>query len=116
MSRAREASLKLGGNGDPQSGTAHGSGSPRKRIPEIKFAVPYAASSVRAVPELPGVPVLEACPRSESGGPIHDAPTEPHWACKGRRFWKSVRGVYVCATCHSPADPALIAEWVEVTA
>ena len=31
--------------------------------------------------------------------------------CKGSIFWWSVHGVRVCATCHPPAAPWLVAKW-----
>jgi hypothetical protein len=34
------------------------------------------------------------------------------WTCGGSRWWASVHGALVCATCHSPADPFLVARWV----
>jgi hypothetical protein len=33
-------------------------------------------------------------------------------ACHSRRFWRSVHGVVVCAVCHPPAGPGLVAEWI----
>lgn len=35
------------------------------------------------------------------------------FACKERRFWRSVHGVVICATCHPPARPELVAEWLD---
>jgi TubC N-terminal docking domain len=34
------------------------------------------------------------------------------YSCRGHRFWLSVHGVTVCAVCHSPADPSLVAKWI----
>ena len=34
------------------------------------------------------------------------------YGCRGRRFWISVYGVTVCAICHPPPDPALVAAWL----
>lgn len=34
------------------------------------------------------------------------------YVCKGRRFWLSVHGVLVCARCHPPASPKLVARWI----
>ena len=34
-------------------------------------------------------------------------------ACRERRFWRSVYGVVVCGTCHPPAAPDLVTEWIE---
>lgn len=33
-------------------------------------------------------------------------------ACGGGRFWLSVHGAEVCATCHPPAAPHLVAAWI----
>lgn len=30
--------------------------------------------------------------------------------CRSDRFWESVHGATVCATCHPPADPALVVQ------
>lgn len=35
------------------------------------------------------------------------------WCCKGSRWWLSVYGVLVCATCHPPAVPELVARWLD---
>ena len=35
------------------------------------------------------------------------------FACKSVRFWQSIHGVTVCATCHPPAHPDLVARWLE---
>lgn len=35
------------------------------------------------------------------------------YACKGQRWWRSTAGRTVCATCHPPAAPGLVAEWRE---
>jgi hypothetical protein len=34
-------------------------------------------------------------------------------SCRGRRFWRSVYDVTICATCHPPAAPDLVAAWIE---
>ena len=34
------------------------------------------------------------------------------FACKERRFWRSIYGVVVCGTCHPPASPGRVAEWI----
>lgn len=41
-------------------------------------------------------------------------PTRPCYACGGRQWWRSVHGALVCATCHPPAAPELVAEVAEV--
>ncbi len=33
--------------------------------------------------------------------------------CHGTRFWRSVHGVVLCGTCHPPAAPELVAEWLD---
>ncbi len=33
-------------------------------------------------------------------------------ACRGTRFWVSIHGQEVCATCHPPASPDLVARWI----
>jgi hypothetical protein len=35
------------------------------------------------------------------------------WTCRSRRFWRSVHGRTVCARCHPPAVPELVAQWLE---
>ncbi len=35
--------------------------------------------------------------------------------CKDSQFWVSAYSVVICATCHLPADPSLVAEWIEFT-
>jgi hypothetical protein len=34
------------------------------------------------------------------------------YSCRGHRFWISVYGVAICATCHPPAAPSLVASWI----
>ena len=34
-------------------------------------------------------------------------------ACGGMRFWRSVNGALACGTCHPPATPNLVAEWID---
>lgn len=34
--------------------------------------------------------------------------------CQSRRFWRSIHGKTVCAFCHPPAVPQLVAEWIEL--
>lgn len=36
--------------------------------------------------------------------------------CAGHRAWRSIHGVITCATCHPPASPELVAEWIEGSA
>ena len=33
-------------------------------------------------------------------------------SCRGHRFWISVYRVTICAVCHPPPDPRLVAEWI----
>jgi hypothetical protein len=33
-------------------------------------------------------------------------------SCRGRHFWISVYKVTVCAVCHPPPDPSLVAKWI----
>jgi len=40
--------------------------------------------------------------------------TRPCCRCKSRRFWRSVHGSVVCGTCHPPASPELVEEWIEI--
>ncbi|TKB71604.1 MAG: DUF3854 domain-containing protein [Nitrospira sp.] len=39
---------------------------------------------------------------------------EACFSCKGIRFWESVHHLVSCTACHPPADPALVAEWIEI--
>ena len=34
------------------------------------------------------------------------------YACRERRFWRSIHGVVVCGTCHPPAAPRLVERWL----
>jgi hypothetical protein len=34
-------------------------------------------------------------------------------ACHETRYWISIHGVTVCGTCHPPAAPDLVTEWIE---
>jgi hypothetical protein len=34
------------------------------------------------------------------------------YCCGGRHWWLSVYGVLVCATCHPPVVPEMVARWV----
>lgn len=45
--------------------------------------------------------------------PAADHPPEVCHACGGRRFWRSVHDAVVCAACHPPANPALVADWID---
>jgi hypothetical protein len=40
--------------------------------------------------------------------------TESHacYNCYGRAFWRSTHGVVICAKCHPPAAPDLVAAWI----
>jgi hypothetical protein len=47
------------------------------------------------------------------GEPIRPKPAEICSCCEGRRWWRSVYGPHlICGTCHPPALPNLVAEWV----
>ncbi len=48
-------------------------------------------------------------PAAGAGGAI----PSPTCSCGGRRFWRSRQGATVCARCHPPAAPELVAEWIE---
>ena len=37
------------------------------------------------------------------------------YACRERHFWRSIHGVVICGTCHPPASPDLVAEWLEAS-
>ncbi len=36
------------------------------------------------------------------------------YICSGTRYWLSVYHALVCGICHPPADPSLVAEWIEL--
>lgn len=61
-----------------------------------------------------GATVLSVEPRQERDGPQQ---SETRWrrcpACRGTRFWRSIYNVIVCARCHPPAAPQLVAEWLD---
>lgn len=44
-----------------------------------------------------------------------NAALEPCHCCGGTRFWRSVYGLVICGTCHPPATPELVQEWVDFT-
>jgi hypothetical protein len=52
---------------------------------------------------------LEVLERLENEGALSVSPCP---CCKRRRFWRTVHRQVVCATCHPPASPALVAEWI----
>ena len=35
------------------------------------------------------------------------------FACKERRFWLSTHGATICAKCHPPGSPKLVARWID---
>jgi hypothetical protein len=53
---------------------------------------------------------------AESGGALsgEPLPTRPCYTCHSNRWWVSVNGPIVCATCHPPANPALVQCWYEL--
>ncbi len=44
---------------------------------------------------------------------VAERPAVARCTCHGTRFWRSVHGVVLCGTCHPPAAPALVAEWID---
>jgi hypothetical protein len=42
------------------------------------------------------------------------APTSTCWTCGVGRFWLSVHGQWVCATCHPPGSEDLVAERLQL--
>ena len=52
-----------------------------------------------------------SCLRSQDRAP---APGLICYSCKGTRFWLSIHGAAACATCHPPAAPNLVAEWIDI--
>lgn len=34
------------------------------------------------------------------------------FACRERRFWRSIHGRVVCGVCHPPAEPWLVERWL----
>jgi putative DNA primase/helicase len=43
------------------------------------------------------------------GAPLPD----PCRVCGGRRRWRSTHGRTICARCHPPGDPTMVAEWLD---
>ena len=99
-------------------------GTPRGRI--------WTAGELRDLISLPGIDrndiesigrlraafdaEIVAVERDESAAPSRptEATTPPACPnCHERRFWRSTQGVTVCGTCHPPASPELVAEWIE---
>ncbi len=58
------------------------------------------------------------CPRPNTG-PVANATVVSATrclVCGGTSFWRSASGKITCATCHPPATPALVAEWIDALA
>lgn len=63
--------------------------------------------------------------KREFNGPVEPAATPPaettqltdttkgYPCCGSSRFWRSIHGGTFCPTCHPPAHPDLITEWIE---
>jgi hypothetical protein len=50
---------------------------------------------------------------TESGDHLSsDTPPTPCFTCHASKFWRSIHGSTVCATCHPPARHDLVAEWL----
>jgi hypothetical protein len=51
------------------------------------------------------------------GKKVRVVPSRPRPAgactcCGGTRFWLSVQDALICGTCHPPANPSLVREWI----
>lgn len=92
------------------------------------FAAPLSAGGAGGgrEPPAPGPPerVLPVAVTSRSSGRSLTGPggitlalsLQPDgtcYCCKGSRWWLSVYGVLVCATCHPPAVPELVSRWID---
>jgi hypothetical protein len=44
-----------------------------------------------------------------------EADLRPCFCCKGVLFWQSLAGITICATCHPPASPDLVVEWIDTS-
>lgn len=52
---------------------------------------------------------------SQESTPIPDLRSKPCWRCHSQRFWLSVHGAVVCATCHPPASQQLVRQWIDIS-
>jgi hypothetical protein len=43
---------------------------------------------------------------------VRPSAPETCYACRGRRFWRRVEGPTVCAVCHPPPSPDVVAAWI----
>jgi hypothetical protein len=59
------------------------------------------------------VTLTNAPKAGEIANPAPTARPAKCMACQNRRFWRSVHGVVICAKCHPPAAPSLVAEWLD---
>ena len=46
-------------------------------------------------------------------GPRSPATSRPCPWCHHRHWWRSIYGPVICANCHPPAAPELVAEWID---
>jgi len=60
----------------------------------------------------PADPIIEQTLYTEPSKPTK-TPDTPCHACHGTRWWVSIHGEVVCATCHPPPNPGLVRRWYE---
>lgn len=53
--------------------------------------------------------------RPAEGAAYSSFPAKPCGVCHSRRFWVSVHSVTTCATCHPPASPRLVRQWIDLS-
>ena len=44
---------------------------------------------------------------------VRQRPEGGCYACHGTRYWLSIHQALICGRCHPPANPSLVAEWIE---
>lgn len=58
-------------------------------------------------------------PQPDALGPPAPPAPEPERSscprCGSRQFWRSIHGATTCGTCHPPAHPSLVADWLDPT-
>jgi hypothetical protein len=84
----------------------------RQQRPPARRESPALPRSVESV-EGSGEAGEPTRPSGHSEACDGEAGLPPCFICRRRRFWRSISGPVVCAWCHPPADPGLVAEWIE---
>lgn len=54
----------------------------------------------------------DSIPAGVRGVAGNESHRDPCFMCKGTKFWRSVHGAELCASCRAPVSPELVAEWI----